>query len=494
MERIRDARWNRRAGLIAVVVGGVVLRVLWPTDTWFIGDEPRLLSAAREAWQQGDLWRMGLKGTRGFVYGPFPTLFYGPLVGPGLPLGLVLLIKSTLLLGGTLLGTWWFFRSADASDGRRAPLLALAVCAFSPYLLLYGRSPWDNPFIIALTALGLGAYRRYLVGGRLGWLFGSFLALTAALLTHLMAAPAFVAVGVHLIARTIADRSAPRRWWRIIEVSVLGSLPLIPYLVTAIPSGSPGGGPDEPITSSVLGAFASGRILTALGIDYFAGRFDTFPILMRVTMPLTALLVLVMAVGLWAIATDRRRLRERFLDPEIGIPLLIIVLQVALFAAMDLPNVPHYGNGAWFGFLGLLVLGHRWLMRWTSGWMLGAVGAAALAILSSSMLLTLHGRGGAPTDHMGVLLTQQIEIARLLESWEVPDDEIGWAVFPMDEHPAAMAFLRSYVEPAPPTPRPALPLAVLQRSTRAGVGMFIAIYDADRDLVWQPTYAMGSGR
>jgi len=170
---------SRRAAL-ASLVAACVLPVIWPGDIPFINDEPMLVINAVRANRAGSLAEMGLRGTFGFTYGPFPTWVYQALTAITHDLVVLSALHAALLAATTAGALWWLSRSL-----RLWPWFAV-VPLLSPYFWFFARLLWDNPFLIPLGALAIAGYAAQLSSESSWGLRVAVAAMIAGLLVHLM--------------------------------------------------------------------------------------------------------------------------------------------------------------------------------------------------------------------------------------------------------------------------------------------------------------------
>lgn len=459
----RAADLARRAAPALVIASGVALRALWPGTTWFIGDEPRLLTLALDLWRDADPFRLGIPGTRGLSYGPVALWFFAPLVGLSLPLEIVVLVKSLASLAGVLVGLRWWF-------GGRPILLAVVVLAtHAPYGLLYDRAPWDNPLVVPLCALGVGAYRRWLDLGRARWLGGAGLALAMAVATHPMSLPVLIGVSVHLSGYIVAwlrgRRPLPRAG---LAAFAVGASPAIVYAVAAIlarPEGAASSVAWKPVEA--LRALEGVRYFTFLDFSQFMGDPDALAPMLRALHLASSVLLVAAVAAVLAVLTDRRPWSERVRDPAIGLTCLILTLHVLIHAAFGLSAEPHYANGAWPALLAVMGLGATWLSRRTIGAVIVAAGLGSIVIGSWLTVVSLQITAGSSGWRFGPALSEQIAVARIAASWGVPVEAILSPPNPGGPEREALRFLVDYAglgaPPRPTGPAPAEPLFVVRR-------------------------------
>ncbi|MCB0336376.1 MAG: hypothetical protein KDD62_08720 [Bdellovibrionales bacterium] len=133
-----------------LVVALLALALFYSGDIPWINDEPLLLQRAFQANQAGQLAVEGLTGTSGLPYGPVPTWYYQAslfLRHESINLVTLAFKKQGECILVTILGL------AGVLKLLKFRKLSFLLVLLSPYLYLYQRMLWDNPFIVPLSAI-----------------------------------------------------------------------------------------------------------------------------------------------------------------------------------------------------------------------------------------------------------------------------------------------------------------------------------------------------
>jgi len=117
----------------------------------FVGDEPTLQYILGEHIKKGEFPLFGLVGSHGVLYGPTAMWFFYPVRLLTNNVNLIIAFCTTLFMIAFLL----IYFSARIQVGRKAAAWTLLLLSVSPYLFLYSRSAWDNPFQIFTSALAI---------------------------------------------------------------------------------------------------------------------------------------------------------------------------------------------------------------------------------------------------------------------------------------------------------------------------------------------------
>lgn len=130
--------------------------VLWPTETCWCIDEPRLIANAYHSNGAGLLSISGLYGNFGLPYSPVPTQIYQAILAISHdPASIVILraLLCSLVTGGCLL---WMARTLGLPQWFAAAFL------FAPYVSQQMRVLWDASFTIPIGMLALASLASFL--------------------------------------------------------------------------------------------------------------------------------------------------------------------------------------------------------------------------------------------------------------------------------------------------------------------------------------------
>jgi hypothetical protein len=402
--------------------------LIWPQDAPFIYDEPWLFLKAHEANKNHLLAEIGLYGTVGIPYGPVPTWIYQGLLlttrSPSwwitLHAGFMIVsIAIGLLLLSRALKLWKWF---------------IPIILASPYLWFYARQIWDNSFILAFSAIGLGAYSYFHLNRSKVFLLLAVVSTSVLPLIHFMALPLVMALALHMAL--FARRELFQ--WRLILLAYFSCFVIFHanyfgFLYTGL-------GHLQPHTITLnstinflrgwLFPLGGGRLLSGWGLDYFFGK-DFFPhhagfSVMQLVSCLGFVLVL---FGVY-LAT-KKLFENRFLFPlkeffsgytlpvDIRTHFAFIIVVSLCFQILECGIshsyfYPHYHNGLWIVdvLAAWFAVDRLVKMKW-GVWMVSIYGASLVYILLSIMAI-VHDRGGTRGRHYGPTIGNQLEVVRAL--------------------------------------------------------------------------------
>lgn len=355
----------------ALLLGGVVARLVFLPDARFTGDESlfweRALSVADLRWFPTE----GPAVTGGPLRHPGGTFFLLmslPLFFSTSPLGPMVLVVLLNTAAYALL-----YATARSVVGRRAALVFLALLVFNPASFFYSDRIWNSNLVLPLTALllwGLVDAVKRPPSPRIAWTVFALVLYPQFHLSVVLLVPVVLAVwAVH----------RPRLHRRAALGGLLGGLALyVPYLVMEIAHGFPNtrqlgaamGTRADGLAEAIRGTIGFLQLPTA-DISYFAERgywFD-FQVLdwygakgpgldgliaflgggtagtilggaAALTVALAALALLGLLVALAVSGAARRRLLRE--DPLVPAFLAALVTVPALLAVSGKAFVPHY--------------------------------------------------------------------------------------------------------------------------------------------------------
>lgn len=443
---------NRRIALYLLLIPLGALPLLWPGDTPWIDDEPRLVLQAARNNRAGSPAVLGIPtASRGIRYGPLPTWIYSSLLRLCDDLIGLVRLRALLVTILTALSIAWLARLCPDLD---PPLGTLAL--LSPYLWLYSRQLWDNTFLIPLSSLTLTAYLSFCGAPRF-WKIAMAGAGAAGMgLTHPMSAALIAPLLVHALF-------FHGRWFLLRRFSV-GALSLAlagvswPYLSYLLASLSALQGRPGPLSAWAGWTFplSGGRFFSALGLEYFLGSRWTNSAVLGSSpwLPAAAIWTYAALPLSWAgLLLCVRRISTpppsgRRPDPARHMSLLCLAAmacQCALDGTLRAYGHPHYHNATWFCHFYFLwsALSRRPSCRVPA--ILAALGRAsyslALACVLGFLIVNLHVSGGNQEVRYGPTLENQIWIARFLHRYR-PDSPVVGEVLSYRLFPHALDALR----------------------------------------------------
>lgn len=400
------------------LLGLFLFRLIWIGDATFINDEAELLNRALDANENGDLFTLGLQGTKGAKYGPVPIYFYRFLLSFSHNIFAISIIKLFLVTAMTT----WSVTSIWKTMGIKSILPVIFVFA-SPYLWFYSRNLWDNSLNIPLIAFTFAHGIRYLKEQKLCSFTIAIFGMNLAVQIHLMAIPAILGLGITLVVinwKHLLDHL--KTVSLVIIINGLLFFPYAKYLLSAKGAGSPS--PILSLKQPLMFPFLGGRILSIYKFDYFLGKeFESYYFSWaRFCAYLEYLVVPLVWIGLFV------ALRSYYLKYKVGETvdirnkevLLPSLITFVMFQVMCLYKGiyyhPHYYNGLWviylvFVFAAVDVL---WNFDWFRPMFVGLVGISWGTL--SMIVINLHDGQGTKSLHHGPTLATRVEVAKRIKN------------------------------------------------------------------------------
>jgi len=218
--------WRRAwlVGLLVAVVAGVVFRLIWLEDMEYKADEAWTFSHVREFWRSLSVPMVGMPSSAavpnaGLSVWVFVAL--GSLVPLETPLALARAVQVLNVLAIALLAG---FAATRPPQAEREPWLwSVALVSVNPFAVLFSRKIWP-PDVLPVFALAMlvGWWYRRRRWGAFAWgMVGA--ALGQIQLAGFLFAAAFVGCALLFDRRSV-------RWWAWLCGSILGALPMLPWL------------------------------------------------------------------------------------------------------------------------------------------------------------------------------------------------------------------------------------------------------------------------
>lgn len=404
---------HRRAAvaLIATLLLGVILRLVWPSDMEYKGDEMFLFHRATGSNPFPWVGQTSGVGTSN----PGMGIWVYSLMAKGLQLNSpVQLVRGVMVLNVIALVALAVFALRVVPPQQREPWLwGSALVAVSPLAILFSRKLWIQsalpPFVISML---FAWWRRGHRGGSFAW------GVLGAWLGQIHMSGFFFAAGFAAWTALYDRRSARWRWW--FAGSLLGALTLLPWLVHVL---SHEGTPMRSLAHSIEPRFWVFWISYPLGLNLFTSfGHDFWKLLAWPTVDGTSLylcaitFVVILAVGA-AIGVEafaltiwpRRRQPERPIGGRSSDTGLAIRASVwgygLLITASGVLIYRHYLIVAFA--LPFVTVAVAALLRKSRGRRLLTVLVVAQAALSVLYLTYIHSRGGAPGGDYGVAYDHQ---------------------------------------------------------------------------------------
>lgn len=240
------SRPGRLGGLLPIVViallVGALLRLWWPNDIHYLGDEAWTFEHVQTA-RAGGAWEpLGMPSSRGLKNAGMSVWVFivlGILGGASTPAGLTRCVAVLALVAHALV-LIIPLRLVDSERDRRAWIWAVVLAATSPVLVFLERKIWAQSVLpIFLVGMIIAWMRRDTRAGAFGW--GAL----GAIVGQIHMAGFFLAPPLVLWTRLWGGREGRRtRWLAWLAGSIVGAAPAIPWVLYLArdrppPSGSP---------------------------------------------------------------------------------------------------------------------------------------------------------------------------------------------------------------------------------------------------------------
>lgn len=213
--------------VVAAFVAGAFLRLVWPNDIHYLGDESWTFEHVRDgAWEP-----LGMPSSRGLKNAGMSLWVFivlGKIGGVTSPAGLTRSVALLALLGHALLLVVPL-RLVDDEKEKRAWVWAIILSLTNPILLFLERKIWAQSVLpIFMTGIVIAWMRRDTRGGAFAW--GALGAVIGQIhMAGFFFTPALV-VWTKLFSKT-ASPDKKTRWLAWIGGSVLGVLPALPWVL-----------------------------------------------------------------------------------------------------------------------------------------------------------------------------------------------------------------------------------------------------------------------
>ncbi len=395
----------------------LILWFFWPGDASFIHDEQKLIEIAKTANESGaGINRVGLVGTRGMYYGPFPVWFYRVCLFVTDDLIVLTLLKLLFVCSLLVSSLFIFIFACDFITPAILPLIFL-----SPYLWFYSRNLWDNSFNIPITLFGLSCYLWFLKENKWWQLFLTFFCVTISIMTHLMALPFAFAVIVHFVFFNLFwIKKNLKVLLAVLIILFVFSIPYTGYLVRA--KSLPG---VSFYFSNIFYPFTGAKFFSFTDLSYFLGegweswysRFELLGGFIRTFSLTTCFAYFLFFYGIFL------ALKNLFLKDKIKFSISILLIFILFFhiilsVLMGLNTHPHYHNGtlvAVFGFISLSV-SDLWKKHYFKKVYFTYILALGVCLVYTISLI--HFNYGTRSLHYGPTLANQIAVASELNRYD----------------------------------------------------------------------------
>jgi hypothetical protein len=186
--------WALRAALMVLIAGGLALRLVYPSTTYFCEDQADACALVDDivagAWPTGGLQNSGgFRNLPGFVYLLVPArLISADPLAQSIFIAIVNVLS--VLLAGALMRRW---------VGGPAAWWATTFLATAPWAIHYSRFVWAQNLLFPAALLVYAFLWRWVEGGRRWAACGVVLALTLLTQIHLVGIVLALAVGLYLL-------------------------------------------------------------------------------------------------------------------------------------------------------------------------------------------------------------------------------------------------------------------------------------------------------
>lgn len=221
------ALWRRRwaIGLGAAIAAGIVFRLIWLSDMEYKIDEAWTFHHVAAFWQSHDLAPIGMPSHAGVPNAGMSLWVFiaiSAFVPSGDPLALARAVQLINVAAILLLAL--FARTMVKREEREPWLWSVALVAVNPLAVLFSRKIWPPDIMPLFTLAMLAAWwKRERWWGAFAW------GLVGALLGQIQLCGFFFAAAF-VAATWLHDRRGVR-WCAWFVGSVIGALPLLPWLI-----------------------------------------------------------------------------------------------------------------------------------------------------------------------------------------------------------------------------------------------------------------------
>lgn len=414
------ARFDKLSPLAPIVVAafvtGAFLRLVWPNDIHYLGDESWTFTHVRDgAWEP-----LGMPSSRG-LKNPGMSLWVfmilGKVGGVATPAGLTRCVALLALLGHALLLVIPL-RLVDDEKDRRTWLWAIILSVTNPILVFLERKIWAQSVLpIFMTGIIIAWMRRDTRGGAFAW------GTVGAIIGQIHMAGFFFTPALVVWTKLFSKQASPEkktRWLAWLAGSVAGALPAIPWLLY-LAHGRP------PSTSSpwwlrfrlefyqyffsdpfgLSGKYAIGKdIWRAMRWPIIAGHSTWLVLVAHGVLSLTAAVLAWRALG--ALWEHRRDLRSLSRGGTSDTTLLLAAVLAGMGVLMTLPSISIHRHYMLATFPLEYVLVARIALRRPDGERWLRVLFAGGAFVSYGLLAYVHDAG--ESEEMGKTYATQLRL------------------------------------------------------------------------------------
>lgn len=398
--------------VVAAFVIGLLLRLVWPNDIHYLGDESWTFTHVRDGpWEP-----LGMPSSRG-LRNPGMSLWVfmvlGKIGGVSTPAGLTRCVALLGLLGHALLLVIPL-RLVDDEGDRKTWLWAIILSVTNPILVFLERKIWAQSVLpIFMAGIILAWMRRDTRRGAFAW------GMLGAVIGQIHMAGFFFTPALALWTRLFSKNT---RWLAWIAGSVAGALPAIPWVLYLAQGRPPSTSSPEPWwlrfrlefyqyflsdPFGLSGEYAIGKSLwRAMRWPILAGHATWLVLLAHAVLALTAaVLAGRAAVALWE---QRRDLRSLVRGGTSDTTLLLAAVLAGMGVLMTLPSISIHRHYMLATFPLQYVLVARVALRRPDGERWLRVLFAGGAVVSYGLLAYVHDSG--ENEEMGKTYATQLRL------------------------------------------------------------------------------------
>lgn len=416
----RSTAWLKQQEtlLMVLLAAGVFLTLLFPGDSTWINDEPRLIGRAFEC-KSANCWATeGLKGTVGITYGPQAVWFYQLiLLFTGSPV-IVVFLKTV-----TVLAAMFYAGIKISGRARLNCMYGFLLFILPPYLFQYNRGLWDNVLLIPLNGLSLAFLLAYFDDKKTSnWLF-SILFGYISVYIHPMALPWLGAIIISALLLNIKQLLNSGRKITIFALSII--LPALPLVYRVITQFSSTEGKKGDYVQVLKGIAAMPGNLTFYGfIDYFIPEYkqaypQTVDLIRIISAGQLVFILLMIAVSIYYLSRKLVK-KEHLTTADAGLICCYCALILHIVMSIELRHLPqpHYNNAITFALIftawyGIDRLSSRRIFRF-----INYIFFVSLISLLVLFVGYIHIYGGTRGIHYGSTLSNQWQVAKVMSRAE----------------------------------------------------------------------------
>ncbi len=409
---------DARLYLVIAVVLGVVVRLAYPDDIHYLGDEAWTFRHVQEAKNGGDWAPLGMPSSRGVRNAGMSVWVFivlGIVGQASTPPGLTRAVAVLALIARVVALAIPFWVLKDDAKEKRTWMWAIALTLTNPILVFLERKIWAQSVLpIFMVLLLLGWFRRDTKVGAFGW------GLLGAVIGQIHMAGFFFAPALAFFTWLTGKGARPTSWFAWIVGSAVGAAPAISWLLY-LARDRPASAPSpwwlrfrldfykyfisDP--SGLCGEYILGRdVLTAMKYPVVAGCPTYLVGLAHVALAVASIALI--KRGLDAIRERRRDWRSLLRGDGDDTGVLLAATLVGMGALMTLPSLSIHRHYMLATFPLQYVLVARFALRKPGGEKWLAVLFAGGLVVTAGFLSYVHATG--ENAEMGKTYATQVRL------------------------------------------------------------------------------------